>query len=102
MLVDDAQNRHLDYIDREMTEMGLWNVDYLEKHYVKESDMPVTTTTTTSASTTTTAETTTTSVTTTTEKAVSKGDANGDGSLNLKDVVLIRRYIAGGWGVTIK
>lgn len=29
------------------------------------------------------------------------GDVNGDGSVNLKDVVMIRRYIAGGWGVTL-
>ena len=29
------------------------------------------------------------------------GDANGDGMLNLKDTVLIRRYLAGGWDVTI-
>jgi hypothetical protein len=25
------------------------------------------------------------------------GDANGDGSVNMKDVILIRRYLAGGW-----
>lgn len=30
-----------------------------------------------------------------------KGDLNGDGLVNLKDVVLLRRYIAGGWGVTL-
>lgn len=29
------------------------------------------------------------------------GDLNGDGEINLKDVVLLRRYIAGGWGVTL-
>ena len=29
------------------------------------------------------------------------GDANGDGKLNLKDVVLIRRWMAGGWNATI-
>ena len=29
------------------------------------------------------------------------GDANGDGKLTLKDVVLIRRWMAGGWNVTI-
>jgi hypothetical protein len=29
------------------------------------------------------------------------GDVNGDGNINLKDVVLMRRYIAGGWGVTL-
>lgn len=29
------------------------------------------------------------------------GDADGDGKLNLKDVVLIRRWMAGGWNVTI-
>ena len=34
-------------------------------------------------------------------KVENKGDLNGDGSINLKDVVLLRRYIAGGWGVTL-
>lgn len=29
------------------------------------------------------------------------GDANGDGKLTLKDVILIRRWMAGGWNVTI-
>ena len=29
------------------------------------------------------------------------GDANGDGIVNLKDVVLMRRYLAEGWDVTI-
>lgn len=29
------------------------------------------------------------------------GDANNDGLVNLKDVVVIRRYLAGGWGVII-
>ena len=29
------------------------------------------------------------------------GDADGDGIVDLKDVVLIRRYLAGGWDVTI-
>ncbi len=29
------------------------------------------------------------------------GDASGDGVLNLRDVVLIRRYLAGGWDVEI-
>ena len=28
------------------------------------------------------------------------GDANGDGDVNLKDVVAIRRYLAGGWEQT--
>ena len=35
------------------------------------------------------------------EAAAVKGDLNGDGSVNLKDVVIMRRYIAGGWNVTI-
>ena len=30
------------------------------------------------------------------------GDANGDGVLDLKDVVLLRRFLAGGWNVTIE
>lgn len=41
---------------------------------------------------------------TTTETIVNKaesGDVNGDGEVNLKDVVLIRRYIAGGWNVSL-
>ena len=29
------------------------------------------------------------------------GDVNGDGLLNLKDIVLIRRSIASGWNVQI-
>ena len=29
------------------------------------------------------------------------GDLNNDGNVNLKDVVILRRYIAGGWGVTL-
>ena len=29
------------------------------------------------------------------------GDLNKDGRVNLKDVVLLRRYIAGGWNVTL-
>jgi hypothetical protein len=29
------------------------------------------------------------------------GDVNGDGSVNLKDVTLIRRSIAGGWNITM-
>ena len=31
-----------------------------------------------------------------------RGDVNGDGAVNLKDVVLIRRYIAKGWDVTVE
>ena len=30
------------------------------------------------------------------------GDANGDGVLDLKDVVLMRRFLAGGWDVMIE
>ena len=29
------------------------------------------------------------------------GDVNGDGSVDLKDVTILRRYLAGGWDVTI-
>lgn len=29
------------------------------------------------------------------------GDLNGDNSVNLKDVVLLRRFIAGGWNVVL-
>ena len=36
------------------------------------------------------------------EQAVrTPGDANGDGEVNLVDVILIRRYLDGGWNVTI-
>ena len=35
------------------------------------------------------------------ETKAEKGDVNGDGSVNLKDVVMLRRYIAGGWGVDL-
>ena len=62
-----------------------------------------TTSTTTTTTTTTTTSTTTTSTTTTTTDKPDKtpGDANGDGSVALKDVVLIRRFIAGGWNVSL-
>ena len=30
------------------------------------------------------------------------GDSNGDGVLDLKDVVLMRRFLAGGWDVTVE
>lgn len=33
------------------------------------------------------------------ERAV--GDLNGDGTVNLKDVVILRRYIAGDWDVSL-
>ena len=29
------------------------------------------------------------------------GDTNGDGTLNLKDAVLLIRFIVGGWNVTV-
>lgn len=29
-------------------------------------------------------------------------DVNKDGAVNLKDVLLLRRYITGGWNVTLK
>ena len=62
-----------------------------------------TTVTTTTTTTTTKKTTTTTTTTTTTEPAeeVNIGDVNNDGSINLKDVVMLRRYIAGGWGVEL-
>ena len=37
----------------------------------------------------------------TTKKTRIAGDANGDKYVDLKDVVLLRRYLAGGWGVTL-
>ena len=60
------------------------------------SKIPVVTTNTTS-------DITTTAVTTTTAtaKTFSVGDLNGDNSINLKDVVMLRRYIAGGWNVKL-
>ena len=35
------------------------------------------------------------------EEKTDAGDINGDENVNLKDVVLLRRYIAGGWGVEL-
>ena len=35
------------------------------------------------------------------QKSAAAGDINGDGKVNLKDVVILRRYIAGGWNVTL-
>ncbi|MBR5372797.1 MAG: leucine-rich repeat protein [Oscillospiraceae bacterium] len=35
------------------------------------------------------------------EPAAVKGDMNGDGAVNLKDVTILRRYIAGGWTVVL-
>ena len=35
------------------------------------------------------------------DKSKLSGDVNNDGAVNLKDVVLIRRYIAGGWNVEL-
>lgn len=29
-------------------------------------------------------------------------DTNGEGIINLKDVTLLRRYLAGGWGVQLR
>ena len=29
------------------------------------------------------------------------GDVNGDGTVNAKDVTVLRRYVAGGYGVTV-
>ncbi|MBR5371414.1 MAG: dockerin type I repeat-containing protein [Oscillospiraceae bacterium] len=58
---------------------------------------------TTSAVITTESTVTTATVTTsasTTAAVPKKGDLNGDGKLDLKDVVLLRRAIAGGWNVT--
>jgi hypothetical protein len=34
-------------------------------------------------------------------QASMRGDVNGDGSIDLKDVIVLRRYLAGGWDVTI-
>ncbi|MBP0987032.1 MAG: carbohydrate-binding protein, partial [Oscillospiraceae bacterium] len=34
-------------------------------------------------------------------EGVKKGDVNADGSIDLKDVTILRRYLAGGWNVTI-
>jgi hypothetical protein len=35
------------------------------------------------------------------KKAATLGDVNGDGQLNVLDITLIRRYIAGGYDVTV-
>lgn len=37
----------------------------------------------------------------TTEKVRVAGDANGDGSVDVRDVTIIMRHLAGGWGVKI-
>ncbi len=37
----------------------------------------------------------------TTKKVRVAGDANGDGSVDLRDATVIIRYLAGGWNVTI-
>ena len=29
------------------------------------------------------------------------GDANADGTLDMKDVVALRRFLAGGWSITV-
>ncbi len=34
-------------------------------------------------------------------EGVKRGDVNADGSIDLKDVTILRRYLAGGWNVTI-
>ena len=34
-------------------------------------------------------------------QTIVKGDMNGDGAVNLKDVTLLRRYIAGGWSTVL-
>lgn len=36
-----------------------------------------------------------------TDSRISMGDVNGDGTVNLKDAVMIRRYIAGNWDIDI-
>ena len=36
-----------------------------------------------------------------TDSRISMGDVNGDGTINLKDAVMIRRYIAGNWDIDI-
>ena len=36
-----------------------------------------------------------------TDSYISMGDVNGDGTVNLKDAVMIRRYIAGNWDIDI-
>ncbi|MBQ3566621.1 MAG: leucine-rich repeat protein [Oscillospiraceae bacterium] len=58
-------------------------------------------TVTTTASTTTTSTTTTTVTTEPVIKDGIAGDVNNDSLIDLKDVVMIRRYVAGGWNVDI-
>ncbi|MBR5722727.1 MAG: carbohydrate-binding protein [Oscillospiraceae bacterium] len=60
--------------------------------------------TTAPAQTTTAVQTTVTTVTTVTTASVQAaklGDVNGDGSIDLKDVTVLRRYLAGGWNAVI-
>ncbi len=60
-------------------------------------------TTSTTATESTTLAVTSTTTDTTTEPSTKRiaGDVNGDAKVNFKDVVLIRRYIAGGWNIEI-
>ena len=57
--------------------------------------------TTAPVQTTTTVQTTVTTVTTAPVQAAKLGDVNGDGSIDLKDVTVLRRYLVGGWNAVI-
>ncbi|MBR5370992.1 MAG: leucine-rich repeat protein [Oscillospiraceae bacterium] len=66
-----------------------------------ETTVPAVTTTEIPTSAETTTTTTETTSTTNEESKTERGDINGDKEVNLKDVVLLRRYIAGGWNVSV-
>ena len=86
----------------EFNENPCWN-EIFEGTTTTKVTTAASTTTTTSSSTTTTASTNDPGQTTTTTPPSTEhksGDANGDGEIDLKDVVMIRKYYAG-WDVEI-
>lgn len=69
--------------------------------FSKEAPPSSTAVTTEPVQTTAAVQTTVTTVTTAPVQAARLGDVNEDGSIDLKDVTVLRRYLAGGWGAVI-